>query len=156
MVVFLTQSDERGAQNFFGYDKILLIGFDYCWSAGKYYAFDHTGSGKDNYMRHIYMINGAGEYCYTSGNLLFSYQWLSRYVSAYHLPVVQCTKKTLLTGCRFGDLKDQMSYNFFPEDSKKLREKIKIKDNLLRNLRQLDDSLGDLAKRHAYNFLATT
>jgi hypothetical protein len=156
MVVFLTQSDENGPQNYFGYDKILLIGFDYCWKAGKYYAFDHTGNGKDNYMRHLYLLNGAGEYVYTSGNLFFSHQWLARYLSAYRLPVVQCSKKSLLTTCRVGDLKEQMSYEFCPEDSEKLRSKIKIKDNLLRNLRQLDDSLGALARKHAYNFLATT
>ena len=49
-----------------------------------------------------------------------------------------------------------MNYNFFSEDSKDLREKIKIKDNLLRNLRQLDKSLEDMARKHSYNFLATT
>ena len=156
MIVFLTQSDEAGARNFFGYDKILLIGFDYCWSDSKYYAFDNSGSGKDNYMRHMYVINGAGELCYTSGNLFFSYQWIQKYVSAYHLPVVQCSKRSLLIGCRKGDLAEQMNYTFDKEDSLKLRDMIKIKDNLLRNLRQIDNSLEELARKHTYNFLATT
>lgn len=156
MIVFLTQSDETSAQNYFGYDKILLIGYDYCWNDNKYYAFDPSGSGKDNYMRHLYVINGAGEFCQTSGNLYFSYQWIQRYVSAYNLPVVQCSTKSLFMGRRIGDLKEQMNYNFYQEDALKLRDKIKIKDNLLRNLRQLDKSLEDIARKHAYNFLATT
>lgn len=156
IVVFLTQSDENGAKNYFGYDKILLIGFDYCWGDNKYYAFDNNGGGKDNYMRHMYVVNGANEFCYTSGNLFFSHQWIHRYVQAYRLPVVQCSKKSLFVGCRIGDLNQQMNYNFHSEDSKDLREKIKIKDNLLRNLRQLDISLEDMARKHSYNFLATT
>jgi len=156
IVVFLTQSDEHGAQNYFGYDKILLIGFDYCWKDDKYYSFDKNADGKDNYMRHMYVLNGANEFCYTSGNLYFSHQWIQRYIQAYRLPIVQCSKKSLLVQCRTGDLKEQMNYNFYQDDSKKLRDNIKIKDNLLRNLRQIDKSLEEIARKHSYNFLVTT
>ena len=45
MVIFLTQCDNHINQNFFGYDKILLIGFDYCWDE-RYYAFSEDGDGK--------------------------------------------------------------------------------------------------------------
>lgn len=156
MVVLLTQSDENGAKNYFGYDKILLIGYDYCWKEGQYYAFDHTGGGKDNYMRHMYVIDGNGERAYTSGNLFFSYQWFERYIQAYRLPIIQCSKKSLMVNCRTGDLKEHMNYNFNSDDAEKVRNFIKLKDDLLQRLGQLDKSLEEIAKSHSINFLATT
>lgn len=156
MVVFLTQSDETGARNFFGYDKILLIGYDYSWTAGKYYAFNPTGDGKDNYMRHINMINGMDEPCFTSGNLFFSLQWIDKYVKVYQLPVVQCSNHSIYSGLKQGDLKQQMNYNFDTSDYDKVQEKIKIRENLLRNLGHIDQSLADISRKHSYNFLATT
>lgn len=156
MIVFLTQSDEDGAKNYFGYDKVLLIGFDYCWTDNKYYAFDADGGGKDNYMRHLYLTNGLNEFCYTSGNLFFSHQWIATYISAYRLPIVQCSKRSLLINCRYGDLKENMNYNFCKDDSKKIRDSISLKDNLLRELKQINDTLEGIAKKHSINFLATT
>ena len=156
MIVLLTQCDEHGTKNYFGYDKILLIGYDYCWRDDKYYAFDNDGGGKNNYMRHVYAIDEAGNYCYTSGNLYFSKEWVEKYVKVYGCPVVQCTKNTIFAGNRIGDLGKQMNYNFQIEDSEKVREFIKIKDNLLRNLGQIDISLGKIARDHYNSFLATT
>ena len=76
MIVLLTQSDENGARNFFGYDKILLVGYDYCWRDGKYYAFDGEANGKNNYMRHMNLVDSEGEYVHTSGNLYMSLKWI--------------------------------------------------------------------------------
>lgn len=92
MLVFLTQCDNEGRRNFFGYDKYLLIGYDYSWRwDGAYYAFDYSGGNKRNYMRHNYGRTLGGEYCFTSNNLGFSLRWLEQYVTAYKLPVVQCS-----------------------------------------------------------------
>jgi hypothetical protein len=156
MIVLLTQCDETGPKNYFGYDKILLTGYDYCWRDNKYYAFDDEGQGKNNYMRHMYVIDGEGNYCYTSGNLYFSMQWIDKYTKAYKSPIIQCTKHSIFPGLKQGDLREQMQYNFNKEDSEKVREYVKIKDNLLRNLGQLDKSLEDIARKHYLNFLATT
>lgn len=156
MIVFLTQCDESGFKNFFGYDKILLIGFDYSWRENEYYAFDDEAGGKSRYMKHIYVLDGEGQLAYTSANLQFSLRWLETYIRAYGLPVVQCTRRTLLSSITKGDLKEQMQYNFQREDSEKIRDLITIKDNLVKNLRQIDQSLSKIARDHQYNFLATT
>lgn len=156
MIVLLTQSDDSGAKNYFGYDKILLTGYDYSWRSDEYYSFDDLGGGKNNYMRHITAIDGDGKCCYTSSNLYMSLQWAEKYISAFALPVVQCSNRTLLNSIRKGDLGEQMQYNFYREDSDKVRDKLKIRENLLRNLGQIDRALADLSRKHSYNFLATT
>lgn len=157
MLVLLTQSDDAQPRNFFGYDKYLLVGYDYSWRSGEYYAFDSgEGTGKDFYMRHITLIDMAGEYAYTSANLMASVRWISKYVSAYRLPVVQCCKRTIYAGARMGDLKEQMDYTFYTEDAEKVRGKLKIKRSLQDALGQIDATLAGIAKKHHYNFMATT
>lgn len=97
MLIALTQCDNERRVNFFGYDKYLLIGFDYCWLPhGNYYAFDYEGGGKRYYMRHIYGRTIVGDLCYSSNNLVFSMQWLQKYITAFNLPVIQCSGDAVL------------------------------------------------------------
>lgn len=115
MVILMTQCDNERPGNFFGYDKYLLIGFDYSWTVnGNYYAFDHDGKGKRYYMRHNYGRTIGGEPCYTSNNLGFSLAWLQKYIEAFKLPVVQCSRDSVLpTPLVHGgaaDLATQMQY----------------------------------------------
>lgn len=156
MVVMLTQCDNNGKKNFFGYDKILLIGYDYCWvNGGKYYSFNEDGDGKANYMRHVYCTAHDGSFAYTSGNLSFSAQWLQQYIKTFNLPIIQCSKKTILSNVKFGKLDEQMQYSFRPEDAKKVRSMV----DKLRELKLMENkyknNLELIAKDHFHSFLAT-
>jgi hypothetical protein len=149
MVVFLTQSDDKGRNNFFGYDKICLIGYDYSWRPdGKYYSFDHDGGGKSNYMRHLHILNNNGDLAFTSGNLAFSAQWLDKYITTFKLPVVQCTKDTILGGNYTGDLDKNLSYRFNSEDAKLVREMIPRMNALKMEANKLDSKLRAIGREH--------
>lgn len=144
MIIMLTQCDNNGKRNFFGYDKILLIGYDYSWRhGGKYYAFSETGDGKADYMRHIYCMTLDHDWAYSSGNLVFSAQWLEKYISTFRLPVVNCSKKTILQQTKFGELKNQMLYNFKQQDSKRVRN---ICDKLQEALKMKAEAESELLK----------
>jgi hypothetical protein len=155
MVVLLTQCDNGGKCNFFGYDKILLIGYDYSWRFdGKYYAFNDDGDGKHQYMRHIYLKTSDGDFAYTSGNLAFSAQWFETYVKTFNLPVVQCTTKSVLT-LKNGDLAEQMNYNFKTEDSARMIMALN-KLNYFRNqLKETELTIKKIEKEHFQSFLAS-
>jgi len=156
MVVMLTQSDNSGRKNYFGYDKLLLIGFDYSWTyEGKYYAFDKDGGGKANYMKHGYLVNHAGEYCNSSGNLMFSAQWLAKYVNNFKLPVVQCSKKTIAGVVKFGELEEQMQYRFKTENQTLVKSVIERKNKLSQELFQVDKVLKKVAMEHYYSFVGS-
>lgn len=146
MVIITTQCDNNGKRNFFGYDKILLIGYDYSWRhGGKYYAFSEDGDGKADYMKHLYCMTNDGDWAYTSGNLLFSAQWLEKYISTFNLPVVNGSKKTILGKTKYADLADQMKYTFKQEDSNRVRDicfdlsrAIKLKHELEITLKKIE------------------
>jgi hypothetical protein len=147
MVVALTQSDNKEIRNIFGYDKILLIGFDYCWG-DHYYAFDQTGDGKHNYMRNIYLKNFLGEFVYTSTNLMFSMRWLDSYIKTFKLPVFQCSKRGILTGLGIKDLATEMQYNYRPDDSHLVKKLVKMKQDYLNYIKEIDHKLGNIAYDH--------
>jgi len=156
MVVFLTQSDDRGRANFFGYDKILLIGYDFSWRPdGKYYAFDSDGGGKKNYMRHIYLNNLNNNYSYTSGNLAFSAEWLEKYIKTFNLPVIQCSKETIMPGRFMSSLESQMKYSYKREDAGIVREKVRKRRELLQALGDIDGSLRMIGREHYYAFASS-
>lgn len=155
MVVMLTQSNNNGRNNFFGYDKILLIGFDYCWRPQKYYAYDELGKGKDNYMRHQYLVDAAGDYVYTSGNLMFSAQWLSKYATTFKLPTVQCSRHTICDVGNFGKLEEQMQYEHKPEHQTLVKSAIEKKNKLAMELSQVDNVLKKLVMEHHYSFVGS-
>jgi len=156
MVVFLTQSDNKGRNNFFGYDKLLLIGYDYSWTLdGSYYAFDRGADGKGNYMRHAYCINKKGDNAYTSGNLLFSAQWLEKYISNFNLSVVQCDESTLL-GCKYsGKLEKQMKYNYKTSDRTIVRNDLNKRAELLKEIGLIENRINKIGVDHHSNFINT-
>jgi len=157
MVVFATQSDNLGRRNFFGYDKILLIGFDYCWKFdGKYYAFDEDGYGKKYYMKHRYLKTRGGEDAYTSNNLLFSAQWLESYIANFKLPVVNCSKSTILGITKTCDLAEQMQYNYKREDGVLVRRTLAQIRKLKKELMDKQLMVKEIDKDHWFKFIATT
>jgi hypothetical protein len=156
MVVLLTQSDNGGRVNFFGYDKICLIGYDYSWKAdGKYYAFDKDGDGKTHYMRHIHALNEAGDYVYTSGNLAFSASWLEKYVTTFKLPVVQCSKSGIMGQSFGGDLAKNLSYRYKPQDATLVRELIERLNKARHEARKLDTVLKEISRDHYRSYVAS-
>lgn len=156
MVVMLTQSDNTGRRNFFGYDKILLIGYDYSWRfGGKYYAFNETGGGKANYMRHMYCMTTDGSFAYTSGNLAFSAQWFETYVKTFNLPVIQCTGKSVLARLKVSKLEDQITYSHNPGDSKLVRESVKKLKAILKQKQELEKFISGIERDHWNAFLCS-
>jgi hypothetical protein len=157
MVVFLTQSDNYGKRNFFGYDKILLIGYDYSWRFdGNYYAFDKDGGGKKYYMRHLYLNTFDGDWAYTSGNLIFSASWLDKYVKTFRLPVVQCSKKGIYSGLKFGNLKEQLDYLHKPEHSNLVRQQVSQLKLINAAKKDLENKILAIEKEHNTQFLVST
>lgn len=157
MLVFLTQSDNTGRRNYFGYDKLLLIGFDYSWThGGKYYAFDETGNGKANYMRHVYLKNRKNVDAYTSSNLHFSARWIEQYLKNFNLPVIICDENTLLGAIKYCPLDEQMQYKYKVEDAKIVRKDMQKRDKLKRELSELENRLINIGNDHYNNFIMTT
>lgn len=156
MLVLLTQCDNDGKRNFFGYDKYLLIGYDYSWKHnGKYYAFNETGDGKSEYMKHIYCINMHGEFAYSSGNLAFSADWLSTYINTFKLYVVNCSKDTILQSTKFGKLSEQMNYLYKREDSTRVRFAVEKLRYIMDMKNKLEKELHAIGKDHALNSMAS-
>lgn len=148
MVVLLTQSDNNFIRNVFGYDKYLLIGFDYSWSEN-YYAFDPAGGGKHNYMRNIYLKSFAGDLVYTSTNLMFSARWFDNYLKTFKLPVFQCSKRSIISGATaIRDLEKEMQYSYRPEDSHFIQKLVKMRQGLLAQAKEIDQKLSDVAYDH--------
>ena len=156
LVIMMTQSDNTGRRNFFGYDKIILLGFDYSWRFnGKYYAFDEDGGGKASYMCHQYFkLPHSGEDAYTSGNLYFSAQWLESYVRMYNLPVVNCSPHSILA-LKLGDLEEQGSYRFKPEDAANARKMKARLERIQEEAKELQNKMAVMARGHWNEFLAT-
>lgn len=156
MVVILTQSDNSGRRNFFNYDKILCIGYDYSWRHdGKYYAFDNEGGGKHQYMRHVYLNTTDGDFAYTSGNLSFSAQWFETYVKAFNLPVVICTGKSILHKLKNAPLEEQIQYEYKPKDSKVMRDAYKALREINKQKQKLEQTISNTQGEHWQAFLCS-
>lgn len=154
MVIALTQSDNKGRRNFFGYDKILLIGFDYSWAEdGKYYAYDKEAGGKWNYMRHSYLNDQRGKPVYSSSNLIFSARWLDDYIKGFKLPVVQCTKRSVFTTGKTGILSEQMQYSFRPENREKVKRVLELRKMVIQKKKEYEAELTKIGKEHYYSYL---
>ena len=156
MIVFLTQSNNNGRNNFFGYDKILMIGFDYSWDDDKYYAFNSTGDGKQNYMKQVYLYNLGGKLCYTSTNLLFSAKWMDKFIHTFKQNVYQCSKRSILAGMGYKDLEEQLKYRYKPEDSNKVRSLVEYKRELLAKINQIDHDVFVVGRDHYKSVVRTT
>lgn len=158
MMVMLTQSDnEHGRRNFFGYDKLLLIGFDYCWRPdGNYYAYSKDGGGKASYMRHVYARNANGDYVYTSTNLAFSAMWAAKYVETFRLPVVQCSKESIFLTPYRGSLSEQMRYSHKREDSDKIKQVGQELQRLRAQVEAGQNLMREIAFDHFQALIAST
>lgn len=154
MVIVLTQSNNEARNNLFGYDKILLIGYDYSWKhGGKYYAFDEDGGGKHQYMRHSYVVAPDGNYAYTSGNLTFSMQWFKTYVDAFKLPIVQCGKSSIFAvNGKARDLAEQMQYRYKAEDRKPVRDAVEELRKVKVREQQLINQINNIGRDHYWAY----
>lgn len=156
LVIFLTQCDNETRKNFFAYDKMLLIGFDYSWKPHlNYYAFDKDGGGKSNYMRHAYLMDLNRDQVCSSNNLIFSAKWLDQYIQSFKLPVIQCTRRTIFATKNMGVLSEQMQYSFRKEDGKKIQDLVGLRKMLIDKKKELEAQIQSIAKDHYYAFLAS-
>lgn len=154
MIILLTQCENQQRNNFFGYDKIILIGFDYSWKLhGNYYAFDKDAAGKDKYMAQMFFYADDGTPIYSSGNLFFSKKWIQEYIHTFHLPVVQCGKHSLLQIGTAKDLAYQMSYTGDRPKAKIIRALKDEREKLVKNLNNINYTINDLSKRQFTSFL---
>jgi hypothetical protein len=149
MLVVLAQSENERRQNFFGYDKYILIGYDYSWKFdGGYYAFDWDANGKRHYMRHIYGLGISGKLIFSSNNLSNSASWFDKYVKVFKLPVVQCSKDSIYSFGSVGDLEEQIQYRHRPSDAKKVTDILKELKGIDEKKIRLQNGLRDIAKDH--------
>lgn len=156
MIVLLSQCDNHNIRNFFAYDKIILIGYDYSWKlGGKYYAFDDDGGGKTNYMRHIYGLSPSGKMIYTSNNLNSSATWIKDYVANFKLPVVQCSKDSIAEIGLRGDLESNLKHRFCTNDASEVRQLVLRKNHLAAEAKKIDDKLKHIGMKHHFAHLAT-
>jgi hypothetical protein len=157
MVVICTQSDnEHPGRNLFGYDKIILVGFDYSWRYdGKYYAFDQDGGGKHHYMRHIYGLSPSGKMIYSSNNLSTSASWLEMYIKTFNLPVVQTSEHSLLRLTGHRKLEDNIKHRYKTSDRDEVRNLVVQKNHLAQQMAKIDGKLVKIAKDHRLAHLST-
>ena len=148
MVIMLTQCDERGRQNIFGYDKLLLIGFDYSWK-DNYYAFNQDGDGKINYMKTVYGKNLRGEMIFSSNNLVFSVKWLDQYINIFKLNAYQCSGLSILRAQKVTeDLDFQMKYSYRPEDSIFVKQTDKMRLEFEKKNKQARETIKRIFRDH--------
>ena len=105
MLIFMVGTDEFYSANWSGYEGYFLVGYDYSWrphqttgvnsKVGKYYAFNDP-IPKRFYMNHRTSLDYNGDIVHTSENLLFSAKWMYSYVTAFNLPVVNCSGRGIL------------------------------------------------------------
>jgi hypothetical protein len=155
MVVLLTQCTNQQRKNVMGYDKIILIGFDYSWRlGGKYYAFDEDGGGKSFYMRHVYGLSPSGAMLYTSNNLNASASWMNDYIKCFKIPVAQCSGEVIADFNAKADFEACLKYRFRTTDLREIRNKLDKRKELEASLKKIDDRLKDISKSHYYAHLA--
>lgn len=148
MLVMMTQCNNSGTANVFGYDRYLLIGFDYCWNDNRYYAFDKDGSGKGNYMRHLFLHDLDGDEIYSSQNLYFSAKWLDRYIRTFSVRAIQCSSASLLPASGRGKLDKLMQYTFKPDDSKTVKELVSYRRKVFEKIMEIDTALNGIERDH--------
>lgn len=155
-LVVMTQCDDRGKRNFFGYDKYLMIGFDYCWDEDSYYAFDRDGAGKRHYMKQVYCLSTNGEFVYTSPNLLFSAKWIEKYIAVFKIPAIQCSPMTIVSGWKTGKLKEQMAYRYKPEDATEVVSLLDYRRKLQASVDQINARIFAIGRDHFNQLIRTT
>lgn len=95
-IVFLTGMDEWTRTTFAGYEKIIMVGYDYSWRPdGNYYAWANP-TPKRFYMNHRTLRDINGDRVFSSENLIFSAKWLSQYIKSFSMNAVNCSGRGLL------------------------------------------------------------
>ena len=93
--------------NWGGFEKYLLVGYDFSWKPeGNYYAWENP-KPKRFYMTHRTALDSKGDIVLTGENLIFSSRWLESYCQAFSLPVVNCTGGGILN-VKPGDLEKEL------------------------------------------------
>lgn len=98
MLVFFVGCDEFSRINWAGYDRYLLVGYDYSWRPdGSYYAWIDP-QPKRYYMNHMTFLDGKNNVVFTSSNLWFSCKWMYMYLKAFRkvIPVYNASGRGLL------------------------------------------------------------
>lgn len=96
MIIFFTGCNEHTNENWAGYEKYLLVGYDYSWRPnGNYYAWNNP-EPKRYYMNHRTLRDINDSLVFTSENLYFSAKWLYSYVTTFNLPIVNCSERGIL------------------------------------------------------------
>ena len=155
-LVILTQCDDAGRRNFFGYDKYLLIGFDYSWGDESYYAFDKDGAGKRHYMKSVYCFSIGGDLVYTSPNLLFSAKWFEKYVTVFKIAAIQCSQDSIVRGYKTGDLAEQMRYSYKPEDARAVCSLLDYRRKLQANIDGINSQIYAIGRDHFKQLIRTS
>lgn len=88
LIVFATQ--------ILGYDKYVLLGYDYSWGDTNYYAFNNNN--KRYFLKDAEAIDNYGNYISTSNNLYFSARWLNDFCRsiANMIDIVDCSSRGFL------------------------------------------------------------
>lgn len=108
MIVFFNDVGENQG-NWAGYERYLLVGYDYSWRPyGNYYAWDNP-LPKRNYMNHRTLKDFNLDTVFTSENLLFSAKWMYSYATTYKCPVINCSGRGLLDIPMKGKLERQLT-----------------------------------------------
>jgi hypothetical protein len=108
MLIFFTGADEVSNVNYSGYERFLLVGYDYSWRPdSNYYAWKNP-IPKRYYMSHRTLLDMNNDVVFTSENLLFSAKWLYSYITVFHLPAVNCSQRGLLEIPLKGNLNEEL------------------------------------------------
>lgn len=137
MVVFMIGYDEKMRINFSGYEKYLLVGYDYSWRpAGNYYAFMNP-MPKRFYMNHATMLDINRDYVFSSNNLIFSARWLHDYVIYHKPPIYNCSGRGILDTPLKSTLEKELSaINNLSDKSKKVVEAYQLFQSATLNYQQ--------------------
>lgn len=88
-VVFATQV--------LGYDRQLLVGYDYSWEDDSWY-YAGNDSDKKYWMYHLTVITPYGKLAKTSTNLAFSCRWMMQFIQKYCNNIItNCSERGLLS-----------------------------------------------------------
>lgn len=124
ILTFFLGCDEWNNKNWGGYERYLLVGYDYSWRPdGNYYAWMNP-IAKRHYMNHRTLIDPWGQICFSSENLYFSVKWLASYLAEFkNMPVVNCCGRGLLGTTARSTLKEQFAkINPDPGAAKRVRQ----------------------------------
>lgn len=133
MLTFFCGCDELNDKNWAGYEKYLLIGYDYSWPLkGNYYAWMNPIQ-KRHYMTHRTILDMKMDPCFTSENLYFSAKWMVSYLSKFDIPVSNCGGRGLLMIGSQSNLEKELS-------------RLKPKGATTKIVRQAFDALRSMAQ----------